>query len=111
MVSVRFPMPLRMRHASSPPSMQNDEAHSFTFEAYCAPPLHPYIDPSIRKERDAFHKDVASIEMTTMATPLGVGFPLAQAIDIALYTIDCKGTWAAALLRPVVDLTIVAWGK
>ena len=36
---------------------------------------------------------------------------MTRAIDIALCTIECKGTWAAALVRAVVDFTMVAWGK
>ena len=94
---------------SSPPSMQNHEAHSFTFEAYVAPP-HTLTHTSAQVE-DAFHKEVASTEMTTMATALEWGFAITLAIVFALCTIDYKGTWAAALLRPVVDPTMVAWGK
>ena len=74
------------------------------------PPPHTLTHTSARVE-DAFHKEVASTEMTTMATPLGGVFPITRAIDIAFCTIDCKGTWAAALLRPVVDFTMVVWGK
>ena len=73
--------------------MQNHEAHSFTFEAYFPPPPHTLTHTSARVE-DAFHKEVASTDMTTMATPLGGGFPMTRAIDIALCTIDYKGTWA-----------------
>ena len=100
---------LLKKACSSPPSMQNHEAHSFTFEAYFAPP-HTLTHTSARVE-DAFHKEVASTEITIMAMPLGGGFPITRAIDIAFCTIDCKGTWAAALLRPVVDFTMVVWGK
>ena len=73
-------------------------------------PPHTLTHTSARVE-NAFHKEVESTEMTTMATPLGGGFPITRAIDIAFCTIDCKGTWAAALLRPVVDFTMVAWGE
>ena len=54
--------------------MQNHEAHSFTFEAYFAPPPHTLTHTSARVE-NAFHNEVASTEMATMATPLGGGFP------------------------------------
>ena len=69
---------LLKKACSSPPYMQNHEAHSFTFEAYFAPP-HTLTHTSARVE-DAFHKEVASTEMTTMATPLGGGFPITRAI-------------------------------
>ena len=42
---------LLKKACSSPPSMQNHEAHSFTFEAYFAPLPPPYIDPYIRTGR------------------------------------------------------------
>ena len=62
---------LLKKACSSPPSMPNHEAHSFTFKAYLAPPL-TLTHTSARVE-DAFNKELASTEMTTMATPLGGG--------------------------------------
>ena len=57
---------------SSQPSMQNHEAQSFTFEAYFPPPPPPHtLTHASARVEDAFHKDVASTEMTTMAAPLG----------------------------------------
>ena len=56
--------------------MQNHEPHSFAFEAYFAPPPPPHtLTHTSARVEDAFHKEVQSTEMTTMATPLEGGLP------------------------------------
>ena len=50
---------LLKKACSSPPSMQNHEAHSFTFEAYFAPP-HTLTHTSARVE-DAFQNQGVSV--------------------------------------------------
>ena len=58
---------------SSPPPMQNYEAHSFTFEAYFALP-HTLTHTSARVE-DAFHKEVASTGNNNNGNATRGGFP------------------------------------
>ena len=56
LIEVSGDIKLLKKACSSPPSMQNHEDHSFTLEAYFAPPIHPYIDPYICMGRGCLPK-------------------------------------------------------